>query len=705
MKKFFYIICLCALFSNDVYGQKYDKDSLWGVWQNDSEEDTTRLRALNHYVWNFYLFVKTDSAMHFLQIQYDYAQKVNSLKFKGVASNSMGIASSILGDNNKAIEYFEETMAIDYKIGDIKGVSASFNNLGIIYKEQGRYSEAIDVYGKSLDLADSIGDKQGVGSALNNMGIVYELMRDSENALKNYKKTLIIRREEGDNEGISSCLNNIGIVYQNRKDLKTALKYYKESYSYKDTINDLSGISVSYNNFGTLYRDMGQYDKALYYLKKGHDIKLAIGDKKGVLMSLNGMGSVYYYLGNYKKSIELSSEALEIAKEIKVLELIKDVSRILYRSQKAIGNNGPALEMFELYISMRDSLNSTQNQKALIQREMQFEYEKEKVIIEKENERKRAIAEKEKEKEKVFKYSLGIVLFLVVLFLIFIFNRLKITRQKNSIIEEQKGEVDKAFSILEEKNQEITDSITYAKRIQSAILPSDDLIKELMPSSFVFYKPKDIIAGDFYWLEPLDDSLLFAVADCTGHGVPGAMVSVVSINALNRSVRELGKKEPGEILDQTRKIVIQEFGNRAQGDQIIKNEVKDGMDIALCRLKGNTLTYAGAYNPLWIIRNNEILEFKADRQAIGLIDNPKAFKTVTVELEKGDTIYLFSDGFADQFGGERGKKYKYKPFKNFLISLQEYSMKEQKELLLEEFVKWRGNLEQVDDVCMMGIRF
>jgi len=685
--------------------QKYDKDSLWGVWQNDSEEDTTRLRALNHYVWNFYLFVKTDSAMHFLQIQYDYAQKVNSLKFKGVASNSMGIASSILGDNNKAIEYFEETMAIDYKIGDIKGVSASFNNLGIIYKEQGRYSEAIDVYGKSLDLADSIGDKQGVGSALNNMGIVYELMRDSENALKNYKKTLIIRREEGDNEGISSCLNNIGIVYQNRKDLKTALKYYKESYSYKDTINDLSGISVSYNNFGTLYRDMGQYDKALYYLKKGHDIKLAIGDKKGVLMSLNGMGSVYYYLGNYKKSIELSSEALEIAKEIKVLELIKDVSRILYRSQKAIGNNGPALEMFELYISMRDSLNSTQNQKALIQREMQFEYEKEKVIIEKENERKRAIAEKEKEKEKVFKYSLGIVLFLVVLFLIFIFNRLKITRQKNSIIEEQKGEVDKAFSILEEKNQEITDSITYAKRIQSAILPSDDLIKELMPSSFVFYKPKDIIAGDFYWLEPLDDSLLFAVADCTGHGVPGAMVSVVSINALNRSVRELGKKEPGEILDQTRKIVIQEFGNRAQGDQIIKNEVKDGMDIALCRLKGNTLTYAGAYNPLWIIRNNEILEFKADRQAIGLIDNPKAFKTVTVELEKGDTIYLFSDGFADQFGGERGKKYKYKPFKNFLISLQEYSMKEQKELLLEEFVKWRGNLEQVDDVCMMGIRF
>jgi serine phosphatase RsbU (regulator of sigma subunit) len=218
-----------------------------------------------------------------------------------------------------------------------------------------------------------------------------------------------------------------------------------------------------------------------------------------------------------------------------------------------------------------------------------------------------------------------------------------------------------------------------------------------LEESFILYKPKDIVAGDFYWMEHRDNKVLFAAADCTGHGVPGAMVSVVCNNALNRSVREHGLTDPGKILDKTREIVIQEF---EKSDE----EVKDGMDIALCSLQGNTLAYAGANNPLWIVRNGEIIETKADKQPIGKFRAATPFTTHTIELEKGDTIYLFSDGYADQFGGEKGKKMKTVNFKKSLLSLQDKSMTEQKELINIAFEDWRGSLEQIDDVCVIGVR-
>ncbi len=251
--------------------------------------------------------------------------------------------------------------------------------------------------------------------------------------------------------------------------------------------------------------------------------------------------------------------------------------------------------------------------------------------------------------------------------------------------------------IVEEKSQEITDSIEYAKTIQSAILPSSKIIDEFLNDSFVLYIPKDIIAGDFYWIEAKEDRILFAVADCTGHGVPGAMISVVCNNALNRSVREYNLSDPGEILDKAREIVIEEFEKS-------EAEVRDGMDIAICSLIGDKLEYAGAHNPLWIIRNGILLETKANKQPIGKFENLEPYTTHSFQLEKGDTIYIFSDGYSDQFGGARGKKYKTNNFKNFLLSIQESSIEKQLVLLEGEFEKWRGAMEQIDDVCIIGLR-
>ncbi|MBD3635980.1 MAG: SpoIIE family protein phosphatase [Crocinitomicaceae bacterium] len=281
--------------------------------------------------------------------------------------------------------------------------------------------------------------------------------------------------------------------------------------------------------------------------------------------------------------------------------------------------------------------------------------------------------------------------------------------ERTAKIEDQKEELAKQNNLLQERNQEITDSIVYAQRIQNAILPPDQFIKEHLPQSFVLYKPKDIVAGDFYWLEEKEGVILFAAADCTGHGVPGAMVSVICNNGLNRSVREYGLSDPGKILDKTREIVIQEFAKS-------KDEVKDGMDIALCALQpitstpsdspSHSLKYAGAHNPLWIIRNgsDEIEEIKADKQPIGKFDHSDPYNTHEVKLNKGDTVYVFSDGYADQFGGEKGKKYKAANFKKLLLSVCDKPVPEQSRIIDRAFEDWKGNLEQLDDVCVIGVR-
>jgi serine phosphatase RsbU (regulator of sigma subunit) len=296
----------------------------------------------------------------------------------------------------------------------------------------------------------------------------------------------------------------------------------------------------------------------------------------------------------------------------------------------------------------------------------------------------------------------------------------KVIAAQKKQVETQRDEITEKSIQLEEKNREITDSITYAKRIQDAILPPSSMVDEYLNENFILYKPKDIVAGDFYWLEPINNQVYFAAADCTGHGVPGAMVSVLCNNGLNRSVREFGLRRPGEILSKTRELVIAEFEKSEE-------EVKDGMDIAFCAFDREkyTLEFAGAQNPLWVISKRPSLgegveqrsaysiesvpdvylhEIKADKEPIGKYASSTPFSNHKVQLEKGDVIYLFSDGYADQFGGDKGKKFKYRAFKDLLLTLHKLPMEEQHQHIEERFETWRGDLEQIDDVCVMGVR-
>jgi serine phosphatase RsbU (regulator of sigma subunit) len=315
-------------------------------------------------------------------------------------------------------------------------------------------------------------------------------------------------------------------------------------------------------------------------------------------------------------------------------------------------------------------------------------------------------------------------LFTVILILYSIRNNKRL-KKRNNIIEAQSKDIHQKNNELELKNTEITDSINYAKRIQDAILPSKEDLIENLKNGFVIFKPKDIVSGDFYWLESLpltpspseragEGRIFFAAADCTGHGVPGAMVSVMCSNALSKALLEDNITDPGKILDRTRDLVIERFAKS-------KEDVKDGMDIALVSLEYSIradseeqkflLKYAGANNPLWIIRNLEsptsgfeLIELKPNKQPVGKSFKTEPFDTHTIELKKGDSIYLLTDGYPDQFGGEKGKKLKKAPLKEILLSIQHLTMDEQKTHLENFFEQWKGDLQQVDDVCVIGVK-
>jgi serine phosphatase RsbU (regulator of sigma subunit) len=404
---------------------------------------------------------------------------------------------------------------------------------------------------------------------------------------------------------------------------------------------------------------------------------------------------------------------LQISSKYQIKEAEMESYKVFNLLYEKTNNPSFALTYYKKYIQIRDSIKSESSAAEIAKLETEFQYEKKIEAQKAEQLRKDELQQIESKKQRVLIVLVSVVLILVVLFSYYLFSRLKLIRKQKDVIEKQKNLVD-------EKQKEIVDSITYAKRLQQAILPPDNLIQKYLPNSFILYKPKDIVAGDFYWFEHKNDLVMIAAADCTGHGVPGAMVSVVCSNALNRTVKEFGLTESGKILDKVRELVIETFEKS-------ESEVKDGMDISLCVLdfKNKKMQWSGANNPLWIVRsemldnrfeteklgsnisnlNTHILiEYKADKQPIGKYAEQKPFTTNEIQLQKDDSLYIFTDGYADQFGGEKGKKYKGSKMKELILSIQVKDMDEQRELIDKSFEDWKGDLEQVDDVCIIGVK-
>ncbi|MCB9198071.1 MAG: tetratricopeptide repeat protein [Flavobacteriales bacterium] len=641
---------------------------------------------------------------------------------------------SIASYSEKALQKYNSSKPIVTSIKNSLGTI--FNNTGYIHKQQGDLPTALNYYDKSLKLREELGDKEGMANSYNNIGIIHRNQGDLLLALDYYDKSLEILEELADKKGMANLYNNIGYIHANHGDLTLALDYYGKSLKIQEGLGDKRGIAKSYNNIAYIIENQGNKALALDHLDKSLKLYEEIGDKWGMAVSYCNIGDIKMEQGNLVSAKTHGEKSLKLAHELGFPELISRVASLLSKIAKQQGDYKGALNMYELQIQMQDSLESEANQKAAIQQQFKYEYEKKAAAdsIQSMEEAKvqEAVltaekAETEKQKAQVKqqeqqKYYLFGGLALALLFGGFIFNRFRVTSKQKDIIEEQKSVVERqkeevesqkkiveeahqklefTHEQLEESHKEITDSINYAERIQRSFLATKESLDAHLKDYFVFFRPKDVVSGDFYWGAELNDGkFAWSVADSTGHGVPGAIMSLLNISSLEKSIET--ETSPEKILFKTREIII----NRLKKDGSAEGG-KDGMDCNLLVIDKDrsTLTFASANNPVVVIRGGEILEFKGDKIPVGKHDrDQESFTLQTLQLQKGDVIYALTDGFPDQFGGEKGKKYMIKNLKNKLLKIASLSMSEQEQFLSREFDDWKKGHEQIDDVCIIGVR-
>jgi len=639
-----------------------------------------------------------------------------------IATSLNNIAANYtqLGEAKKAIEYLEKGLKIQEELNDKEGIARSLSNLAFEYDKQGDIPKSLEYNHRSLKIKEAIGDKDGIANSFNNMGIIYVMQDNYDKALDYFNKAYKIQKEINNKNAIPQTVSNIGFVYLEQGKTETALKYYNESLVLAKEINAKQVVAGILGNIGGIYHILAKkadvkvnskqsdslYKLALSNFQDALAIQIEIESKSGIATTLINITEIYDDMGNTKLAKEHGEKAYKIANELGQPYLTKQISSALSKVYQKLGNYKLAYEMVLLHKAMADSINNENTKKASLQKSFQYEYDMKAAADSVRVAEERKVTAAQLKQEKTQRFALYGGLALVITFSIFVFNRFRLSQKQKSIIEKQKSLVDEKNlelneqkQIIEDHQKEIIDSITYAKRIQDAILPPDDLIKSKLPQSFVLYKPKDIVAGDFYWMEQIGDTVLIAAADCTGHGVPGAMVSVVCSNALNRAVKEFHLSDTGAILDKVTDLVLETFEKSVA-------EVKDGMDISLLSINkvSKEIKWSGANNPLWYFEGVELKEITADKQPIGKSDHRKLFTTHLIEFKEGTTFYLFTDGYADQFGGPKGKKYKYKQFQETLSSSFNFEPIEQYETLNSSFENWRGELEQVDDVCVIGIK-
>ncbi|MEO5644361.1 MAG: tetratricopeptide repeat protein [Bacteroidia bacterium] len=683
-------------------------DSLWRVYNNSSLHDTIRLNAIGDLSWQMN-FTNPDSGLVLGKLQLALAEKSGNLKAESVAYNTMGVACINKDDLVNALIYHQQALAIRQKTKDKKGQAVSLNNIGIVYNYKGDVVTSIDYYQRSLKIKQEIGDMAGVAAAYSNIGQVYINQDLNETALTYMLASLHIRDSLKDMRGIEDSYIRLASYYGTLKNYEKSIEYVRKSIEISKTLQHKKILANSFYLLGVNYKALNELDSAQKYLELSRDMQIEMDDTEGLGDSYQSLGEIQLVRKNYKKAIELCTKSLGYA-GTDFPEVEQEACDCLQEAYAGAGDFSKAFFFLKRYHTLNDSLNTLEKSKNISRKIFQFEFEKrafaDSLRIAKADEVKDLKRAEEVRQQKTYTVA-GVIGFILMVIIVFILLRGYRAKQKNNdalelknkIITDQKLEVEDQKVLLEEKNKAVLDSINYAQRLQLAILPSEKLWNEIFPDSFVFYLPKDIVAGDFYWVESSGDLVLFAAADCTGHGVPGALVSVVCSNALNRAVKEFDLTDPGKILDKVTELVLETFANS-------EKEVSDGMDISICALnrKTNSLQWAGANNPVWYFSQGKMNEVAPNKQPVGKSDNPVPFKSHHIQLSKGDTIYLFTDGFADQFGGPRGKKFKYRTFQEQLFANSSTSMTEQKRILNETFQSWKGDLEQVDDVCVLGIR-
>ena len=661
-------------------------------------------------------------------------KSINNEKGISGCNNNLGMISGLKGNYIQAISYYKNSLEIDKRTGNKSGIASSLTNLGNIYQKQGDYDKAIDYYIEVLRIRELLGDKAGLADGYNNIGALNEKQREYDSALKNYQKALILYVETENKLKSANALHNIGNILSKQGQFTKALEYYYQALEIRKQYGAQKGIASVMINIGQINQELKNYAKAYELYQQSLQIYDKIESKPGMANVYQAIGSYYKDLHDYPKAIKNLNKALDIAKDLQLRLNLQEI----YKEQSRVYSNWlrfpKAYEYRLLFEKMKDSLTTEDNSRKIIEMQMQFEFEKQQKELELKGEIEKLKTQKELNQQKIINYSLfgGLLAIIIIAFLIYRAYRIK--NKDNKVLAEQKKQIhhkneelklyheelnsQKEYlqsqneitnAQLEEigrKNRKINDSIHYASRIQQALLPAKNKLASVFTDYFLLNQPKDIVSGDFYWLKTLGDKIFLAVADSTGHGVPGAFMSLLGISFLNETVKSQNNDNAAAILNKLRELLKSSLNREGN-----KSKTGDGIDIAFCIIdkKAKEIQFAGAYNSLIIIKKdkkngqNQLIELKGDKMPIGMhIKEETPFTNHTTKYRQSDKLYLFTDGYLDQFGGLDGRKFLLNNFKQVLLEICILPMPAQKTKLQNIYAEWKDERAQIDDILILG---
>lgn len=644
---------------------------------------------------------------------------------------------------NYVQEALELSKAIRYPLGEAQ----AHKNIGNIYLLQGNTSQALEYFLRALQVFESIQNKPGIAETLNNIGIVYQKLRNYKEAEHYYLQTLEIDEETNDKQGQASTLNNIGDIYYQQDKLEAALRYYNRSMKIRKEMNDQAGVAVSLKNIGLVYYDENKYREALENYFLSLEIDRDLDNNSNIAATLDNIASSYLKLEKIDSALIFAEQSLYIAESLDLKQEIIQASFTLADIHATLGNFKEAYQYQLEHIVTKDDFFNEDNKKKIKDLQTSYELERERLEntrLSQENE----LLSKTRQRNILFIIALagGLILVSTIVIILYRANRQKlmanqllkmqnaeIIQQKEEIlaqrdaIEKQRDEIERKNTEIKRKNHNIESSILYAQRIQNAILPYEDVIDQTLPLNFIYYRPRDVVSGDFYYfakVEPqavyekrsaFDDAprvlsgvtnekIVLAAIDCTGHGVPGAFMSMIGDSLMNQIVIDKKITQTDVILEKM------DAGVRKALKQS-ESHNRDGMDMALCVIdqESKTIEYAGAKNPLVYMKDKQLHEIKGSIYSVGgwsgdVMRNMNFKKHTISYADSPITLYLFSDGYQDQLGGPDDKKFMRRRFKELLLEIHQEPMTYQYHILDKTLKEWMGSRKQLDDILVMGVR-
>ena len=588
-------------------------------------------------------------------------------------------------------------------------LSSVYSGIGNQYENKEDYNLALEYYIKALKKAKEGNDENKLGVIYTNLSNVYMSTGDSEKAIEYQEQAIELKKKVNNPYSLGLSYFNLATIYDKKKEYGKAIELLQKSKDYAEKANDAIGVALCYHSMGLCYVSLSEgkgtltgvndkeiplmkskelLQKAYEFEKKAIAILEGLEDIQYLPHSYNAMGTVLGNQGHYRDAVEYYLKGYELSKANN-LSASKEASEGLYFVYKLDKNYKKSLEWYEKYTKLKDSISELTNEKELGRKQAELDFIKEQEIAELKHEKERLVLEGKKKQQEYITFGITLLLLLIGVFLFIVYKRWKLTQIQKETIEEQKH-------YIEKEKQQTEDSINYAKSIQKAAFPSLFEVKRLFPDSFVFFQPKDIVSGDFYWVAEQNNQKFIALADCTGHGVPGAFMTLISLNILNQIIAE-GITEPRDILEQLHVRLRKRLNKEG------KAGAKHGLDIAICRVIDNKLTYAGVHIPLYHVRNGSLEELKGQKFQLGS-NQTTLFQQYDVLLQKDDLFYISTDGFPDQKGGEKGKKYYYPRFRKLILKISTLPLDKQREELGEEINKWKSEREQLDDISVIGFR-